>query len=283
MAFLSAYYVNFPVKSKPSLPAALVQYAARELTTRAESIKVSRQKVHEISTAPLPLSEWKLAYPNSQIEQTHVCDEPAPEINWMQRLKKNMSASVPSQISWSELSAADYAPSQMALVFAPMVLDVSDDVLATMAVMPKWFSADGVLLFATLANGSLPELVNAQPEWLDLFTHWHNIMDVGARLQALNFGLPVLDVETLTLSYSEFDTLWQDLIAFLPALQSKSNEETQVWRDKAHGLFNQGLRHISLEVLYGQVWQPTVKATKTEHTVSFESLTDQLTKRHYPS
>ena len=143
--FLSAYYVNFPVKSKPSLPAALVQYAARELMTRAESIKVSRQKVHEISTAPLPLSEWKLVCPNSQVEQTHVCDEPAPEMNWMQRLKTSMSARAPKPVSWSEFCAADYAPSQTALVFAPMVLDVSDDVLAIMAVMPKWFSADGVL------------------------------------------------------------------------------------------------------------------------------------------
>lgn len=275
--------MNFSTKSKPSLPTSLVQYAARGLIVRSESIKVNRQKLHEISTAPLSLSDWKAVYPDAQVTQTYLTDEPAPEVGWLQRLKKTMSGAAPQSVNWSMFSAADYVVHQAALVFAPMVLDLSDDVLAAMALMPRWFAKEGVLLFATLANGSLPELVNAQPEWLSLLGHWYNIMDAGARLQALNFGLPVLDVETITLSYRDFTTLWHDLLTFLPLLQSMSEAEKQVWQDKAHDLFKQGVRQLSLEILYGQVWQPTVKTAKTEHTVSLESLTNQLTKRHYPS
>ncbi|MBS1173923.1 MAG: hypothetical protein H6R05_54 [Burkholderiaceae bacterium] len=257
--------------SRTRLPDTLVHHVARELLQRAQMIKLPLLRVREISPAPLPVAELKHLYPKMQIEQWRMA-EAKPAQNLWQKLNPF------GQIQTHTWDA--FAPTADAqLVIAPFVLDglYAQDVLTRLDQLPQWFAPDGVLLFAMLGAGALPELVNRDTDWLAHLKHLPNIMDTGARLQALRFGLPVLDVETVRLGYSDAETLWGDVLNLSPSLRALDASEQPQWRDKIHTEFAQGLRELSLEIIFGQVWQPSAPVQDDGvRTVSLESLTNSL-------
>ncbi|TDR32577.1 hypothetical protein [Hydromonas duriensis] len=265
--------------NSPNIPAALVHYVAQGLIERSVSIKILPTLMREISPAPLPKTYFVQAGLTATCAQWQLSDRANTSLPLLERLKSTVGIGFTRQ-TWAQLSTGAAHQPAAQLVFAPLVLDAAEDVLQALACLPAWFADDGVLLFATLAAGGLPELVNAQPEWLELLGHWPSIMDAGARLQDLRFGLPVLDVEAVPLSYSDFNTTWHDVTAFVPALRHMDTASAEPWKERLRHLFDNGLRDLSLQVLYGQVWQPTApKSERTEHTVSLESLTAQLEHR----
>lgn len=259
------------------LPTDLVQHVARQLLERSRDIKLLPKLIREISLAPLPVADFKAQHLIAPLSQWRLDGlQNTASASLFQRLKTALGQQLDAK-SFSQLTTKSPHTPAADLVFAPLVLDVSDDILAQFEYLPNWFASDGVLLFATLSAGGLPELVNAQPEWLELLQHWPNIMDAGARLQALRFSLPVLDVETTPLEYADFETLWQDVCALLPILATMAANEQNIWRDKLAQLFTNGLRTITLQIMYGQVWQVTApKDKRTEHTISLDSLVAQL-------
>jgi hypothetical protein len=255
------------------LPAPLVQHVARSLIERALNLKFSPSLMRELSSAPLPAADFSAIGLTAPLTQTAL--GAASERSVWQRL--NPFARTAPALAWADLLEPSAHQPAAAMVFAPLVLDGAPDVLAALQHIPHWFAADGVLFFAILGAGGLPELVNQQVEWLELLGHWPNIMDAGARLQELRFGLPVLDVETVDLTYVDFDVLWADVKCFLPKLNDFSPIEQLEWRAKLHQLFEQGLRDISLQVIYAQVWQVQAPRHASDvHTISLESLTAQL-------
>ena len=257
--------------SRTRLPDALVHHVARELLQRAQRIKLPLQRVREISSAPLPAVELKRIYPKARIEQWQLVEaKPAPNL-WQ---KLNPLRQIQTH-AWDAFTPSANAQ----LVLAPFVLDGWDaeNILTRFEQLPQWFASDGVLLFAILGAGALPELINRDPDWLAHIKHLPNIMDTGARLQALRFGLPVLDVETIRLGYSDVEILWNDVLHMSPSLRALDALEQQQWREKIHAEFVQGLRELSLEIIFGQVWQPTTPTQDSGvRTVSLESLTNSL-------
>lgn len=269
------------------IPDNLVHYAARDLLRRAEVIQSPLTRVREISPAPLPSDDLRAAYPNATVEQWCVGDvAPITEHKSLwKKLNPFASNTTPLRIApaqWdTQLTQAQ--PAQRLL--APFVLDTiaAGDTLAALAQLPSWFAPDGVLLFATLGAGSLPELVNRNADWLAQVQHLPTIMAMGRRLQDLRFGLPVLDVETVRLGYDDAETLWQDVLHFCPSLPTLSDAERSHWRVQTQTAFDEGVRQLSLEIIYGQVWQPAAvvknSANDGVRTVSLESLTASLNKR----
>ena len=260
-----------PVRTQ--LPENLVHHVARELLHRAQVIKLPLRNLREISPAPLPVTELKTAYPKMQVEQWQMVETKAAQNLWQ---KLNPFAHIQTQ-SWDGFTPTADAQ----LVIAPFILDglYAQDVLTNLEQLPHWFAPDGVLLFAMLGAGALPELVNRDSDWLAHLKHLPNIMDTGARLQALRFGLPVLDVETVRLGYSDADTLWTDVLGISPSLRALDEPSQNTWREKTHTEFAQGVHELSLEIIYGQVWQPRTPNTQRDdgvRTVSLESLTHSL-------
>ncbi len=266
------------------IPDNLVHYAARDLLRRAEVITTPLSCVREISPAPLPADELRRAYPNAAIEQWHL-SESAPQVakkSWLHKLNPFASNDTLSRIDPAQLNAQLTNAQPAQLVLAPFVLDTlsAADTLAALAQLPSWFAPEGVLLFATLGAGSMPELVNRNADWLTQVQHLPTIMAMGRRLQDLRFGLPVLDVETVRLGYDDAATLWHDVLQLSPNLQAQSDAEREPWRAQAQAAFEDGVRQLSLEIIYGQVWQPTTaQADDGVRTVSLESLTASLKNR----
>lgn len=256
-------------------PDNLVQHTARELLARATLIKLLLMRVREISCAPLPIEDLRAGFgAQSKIVfeqwQMGAADSAPrrknPNVPLWQKLNPFAASTHElTTLSWMQweqqqaILAQEQNPHLAAqLVLAPLVLDGWDaaQVLDKLNAMPAWFAADGVLLFAVLGAGSCPELVNREPAWLTHFTHLPDIMAMGQRLQTLRFGLPVLDTETVRLGYDRADILWADLCQLSPSLRCLPSAEQTPWRVHVDEAFTDGLRELSLSIIYGQVWQP---------------------------
>ncbi len=274
--------MNTTFNTPSQLPDTLVQYVARDLLRRASIVTAPMAQVREISAAPLPLSELRAQYGKTPIEQWRMvnhgrANKPSP---W-RKLNPFAANDAPQEVAWAEWSTQIKSARPAPMVLAPLVLDgLTDDVLNQLAELSQWFAADGVLLFATLGAGAWPELVNRDEAWLAFVQHLPTIMDMGRQLQDLRFGLPVLDVETVRLGYTDADTLWQDMCNTSPRLRALTADEQAYWRAQMESAFADGLRELSLEVIYGQVWQPTAALPDNGiRTVSLESLTASLKNR----
>ena len=273
------------------LPDNLVQYVARDLLRRATIITAPMARVREISAAPLPLNELRAQYGKTPIEQWRMVNHVrANQPSLWRKLNLFALNDAPQEVVWADGATQLKKMPPASMVLAPLVLDglasgltddgAAGDVLTRLAELPQWFAPDGVLLFATLGAGAWPELVNRDEAWLTFVQHLPTIMDMGRRLQDLRFGLPVLDVETVRLGYADADTLWQDMCGISPRLRALPADEQAPWRVRLAAAFASGLRELSLEVIYGQVWQPTVASEDNGvRVVSLESLTASLNKR----
>lgn len=291
---IAADNLSKPLPFHAKIPDTLVHYVAHELWARSDIITTPVTLVRELSPAPLPLEVYRQSYAGD-VEQWHMGGglHPQDEVDgvskavgmgWFGQIRsrwRNQSSDEarlkPLVKSW--LSDEPILPAQR--VLAPFLVDGWDasQMLEQLARLPAWFAQDGVLLFAMLGAGAVPELINRDSSWLAHVQHLPSIMDTGARLQALRFGLPVLDVETVQLGYSEPETMWQDLYGLSPTLHQLTLEEQAQWRTRLVQAFSEGVQILSFEVIFGQVWQPVLhKQDSGVRTVSLESLTRSLLK-----
>ena len=270
--------------SQIRLPDNLVQYVTRDLLRRAEIIQLVPDAVREIAPALLPQHELQAAYPDAALQQWLLTTEakPAEKKSILQKLNPFASNQTVLYVMAEIFSAQNQQANPAKLVLASFALDVlsAGQSMEWLEHMPAWFAADGVLLFATLGAGALPELINQDEQWLTHVSHLPSIMNMGRRLQDLRFGLPVLDVETVRLGYEAPEVMWQDVLGISPSLQNLTESEQNHWRERLYQTFENGLRQLSLEVMYGQVWQPTAEPIASGvQTISLESLTASLKNR----
>lgn len=281
--------MNTTFTTPSQLPDTLVQYVARDLLRRAEIIKLPVTRVREISSAPLPAPQIQAQYPKAKLEQWRMSVHAVSQKQTLLRKLNPFATALPIELGWSDWAEHIANAPAASLVFAPFVLDglcraqigTTVDVLAQLEQLSTWFAADGVLLFATLGAGTVPQLVNRDPDWLTHFQHLPTIMNLGRCLQDLRFGLPVLDVETVRMGYDDAQTMWQDVCLFSPSLNALPELAQREWRHRVDDAFAHGVRELSLEVIYAQVWQPSAAPAGDDgvRTVSLESLTASLKNR----
>jgi len=99
------------------------------------------------------------------------------------------------------------------LVFSNLMLHHCPDPTATLSEARRVLSDRGLLMFTTFGSASFIELGRA---WAtaDPFTHiapFFDLQDLGTLLTSSGFTEPVLDRQTLTVTYDELPRLMQDL------------------------------------------------------------------------
>jgi len=155
------------------------------------------------------------------------------------------------------------------LVFSNLTLQWCQDLDSAFAEMRRVLRPGGLLLFSSLGPDTLKEL---RASWAaaDGRTHVNAFMDmhdVGDALLRARFAEPVMDMETLTLTYADARGLMRDL---------KTLGAHNVTAGRAHGLTGKGRLNAMLaayeclrrdgvlpatyEVVYGHAWVP-VSAT----------------------
>lgn len=192
------------------------------------------------------------AYPKAR--RIAVEDEPAPAPSappwWSPRRLRQ--AQIPAS------AAAALAPGAADMVWANMMLHWVDDPLLEMRRWAGALAVDGVLFFSTLGPGSLASLrsLYGGQGWPAPFAPFVDMHDLGDMLVQAGFADPVMDQETITLT-------WADPSALLAELRSLGRNvgparhrglRTPRWRDRLLRLLQTAAPErpkLAFEIVYG--------------------------------
>jgi malonyl-CoA O-methyltransferase len=187
----------------------LHEEAARRMGERLAWIKRQPEQVLDWSGAAGPCREvLAAAYPKTQLLQVVEAGEApeAPDASWWRRWTR--AGSAPRRVAAGAVphAAAALVWSNMRLHFAPYPVPL----------LRAWRSAlapDGFLMFSTLGPGSLGPLreLYEMLGWGPAHAPFVDMHDLGDMLVETGFAEPVMDQETLTLSYASPEALLSEL------------------------------------------------------------------------
>ncbi|MEZ7834785.1 MAG: biotin synthase [Burkholderiaceae bacterium] len=198
------------------------------------------------------------------------------------------------QAAWTKLRGSDVqwqaTDQPLDMVWANMVLHLQAQPLMLLQQWLGMLRVNGMLMFSALGPDTLRELrhVYAQMGWAQpthLFTDMH---DWGDMLVQCGFAEPVMDMETLTITYTSLDKLVADLrecgrnlsVARTPHCKGRGWNAQLLAALHAHlPRDDQGNFTLSIEIIYGHALRPEPKAKMFPQThVSLEDMQHMLRK-----
>jgi malonyl-CoA O-methyltransferase len=156
------------------------------------------------------------------------------------------------------------------MLWANQSLHLQADPMATLQKWKQALSAQGYVLFSSLGPDTLKELraVYARKGWPDAMHAYTDMHDWGDMLVEAGFAEPVMDMETLTLTYASAERLIADLRDYggnAARLRFQGLRGKQ-WRahliDAIEGdvpRTHDGQLQVTVEVIYGHAIKPELK------------------------
>ncbi len=168
------------------------------------------------------------------------------------------------QLVCAEASALPLRSGSIALVWSNQMLQWLDDAGPSLREIQRVLEVGGLLMFSTLGPDTLKELRQAFAR--DPVPHVHrfdDMHDVGDLLVACGFADPVMDMETITLTYADLNALVGDLrrtgAANRAAQRRRGLTGRALWqgvREAYEQLRRDGRLPATFEVIYGHAWKP---------------------------
>jgi malonyl-CoA O-methyltransferase len=182
----------------------------------------------------------------------------------------------------SEVRRDEPAPASAQLLWSNMMLHAEPDPPALFARWQRLLEVDGFLMFSCLGPGSLRELreLYRRLGWPPPAPEFVDMHDLGDMLVHSGFADPVMDQETLTLTWDGP----QALLAELRSLGGNASPmrwrglRTPRWRERLHAELNalagtDGRLRLSFEIVYGHAFKAAPRAQPTDRTtVSLEDM-----------
>lgn len=188
-----------------------------------------------------------------------------PQPTWAQRALHRLS---PSAAEVTHLICADmerlpFLPSSMNLVWSNLAMQWAHDLEATLRGFHQVLAPDGLLIFATFGPDTLKELREAFTAIDDAphVNRFIDLHDIGDMLIYAGFSSPVMEMEMLTLTYSDLKTLMRDLKG-IGAHNAASTRRRGLLGKTAWSRLEQayetqrvdGRLPATFEVIYGHAW-----------------------------
>jgi malonyl-CoA O-methyltransferase len=282
------------------LPVLAAEVAAR-MDERLDLVKIGPRRLLDAGCGTgSGISSLRTRYPASRII---ALDDVTAELvqartlaagaGWFARLSTMLGARknrAPLTVAGA-LHRLPLAAASVDLVWSNLALHRYVDALAVFQEMHRVLTGEGLLMFSTLGPDTLKELrqgfAKADPGW----PHVHDFVDMhdlGDMLVASGFSAPVMDMETITLTYDDVMKLAADLQALGAgnALQSRRRglSGRGMWtRLRAAGAAQHfaGRLPASFEIVYGHAWKPQSRtpAGDTPQIVKFHPSADLLGTR----
>lgn len=142
-----------------------------------------------------------------------------------------------------DLDYLPFAEDVFDLVFSNLFLYFYNDLNLILPQIQKILRPNGLFLFSTFGPDTLKELRSILPSQLDY--HFIDMHDIGDQLLQAGFSDPVMEMEHITLTYSQKEKLWQDL----QSLGYFGFDLSQVINKTA----------VTFEIIYGHAWIPDFK------------------------
>jgi len=154
------------------------------------------------------------------------------------------------------------ASKSAALWWSNLMLHWLDDPLPALAEAHRVLEIGGLLMFSTLGPDSLRELRAA---FADGYVHTQRFIDMhdfGDMLIGCGFADPVMDMEVITLTYDDLDSLFADLRAAGSSCAMKARRHglagRQGWqaaRTAYEAMRRDGRLPATFEIIYGHAWK----------------------------
>lgn len=185
-----------------------------------------------------------------------------------------------------------FADESFDLILSNLMLPWVNDVPKCLYMAGKALKKDGLFLASTLGSGSFLELKEAfhatgasTPHTLPL----PDLSSVGGALQSVGFALPVVDRDTITITYPNFEAIYADAKALgainlnphrTKGLTTKTVFEKMEAYYKANFAQEDGSLPLTLEIIYLHGWRPHFSQQKPAARGSATvSLTEALGKK----
>jgi malonyl-CoA O-methyltransferase len=176
----------------------------------------------------------------------------------------------------ADLATTGLAPESLDLVWSNMALHWHPEPHAVLAEWRRILRVNGLVMFSCLGPGTLRELRDAltvaecrtaTPSFVDMH-------DFGDLLIESGFADPVMDQETLTLTYRDPQRLLADVHALggNPTATRRGGLVGRAWRDRLCNALEaqrnaDGLITLTIELAYGHAWR-----TASRHVATGETL-----------
>jgi malonyl-CoA O-methyltransferase len=209
-------------------------------------------------------------------------------------------AATPAWRRWLGLGAAGpraiaqsaVPPAQAQLVWSNMSLHWAQDAPTLMREWQRALVIDGFLMFATLGPGTLVTLRDLYRAhgWGTPYAPWTDMHDLGDMLVEAGFADPVMDQETLRLTWSSPQAALDELRTLGTNTDAVrfAGLRTPRWRDRllaalgAH-VDGQGRVVLEFEIVYGHAFKPVPRAKLSEHTqVGLDDMKAMLSRGRQP-
>jgi malonyl-CoA O-methyltransferase len=195
-----------------------------------------------------------------------------PRTGWLARLAGRREP----QGVCADIARIPLAARSCALVWSNMALHWAADPQGAIAEFHRVLDLDGLLMFSTLGPDTLKELRAAFPGTPGR-PHVHRFVDMhdlGDMLVAAGFAAPVMDTETITLTYATVEAMVADLRATGQACALAGRARGLLapagWaraREALQRSFRDGRLPATIEVVYGHAWKPAPRRTSDGHAI----------------
>ncbi|MDR0564301.1 MAG: methyltransferase domain-containing protein [Azoarcus sp.] len=281
----------------------LAREIARRMDERLDLIRIAPRRILDLGCGTGDdLARLGERYPNAERIGIDIAppflaralNRLAPRQNRLWRLFRKKSP--PIQLASADALRLPLAEASVSLIWANLTLPFVDNPLRLFQEMHRVIQTDGLVMFTTFGPDTLRELREILPthtgERVHRFTDMH---DLGDTLIAAGFANPVLDMEIMTLTYSNPNKLFADLrsnaannasLARPRGLTGRKAWETALARFEQTRLEN--ALPITVELIQGHAWKPAPQQkpheTPTEHTpIWYASKNETHTKPVTPS
>jgi len=155
-----------------------------------------------------------------------------------------------------------------AIVWSNLLLHWLDDPIPALAEAHRVLEVGGLLMFSTLGPDTLKELRMAFTDGYAHTQRFTDMHDLGDMLVGCGFADPVMDMEVITLTYDDLDTMFAELRAAGSSCAMKARRHGLTGRQSwAAGLAayealrQDGKLPATFEVIYGHAWKAAPKQT----------------------
>jgi malonyl-CoA O-methyltransferase len=190
-------------------------------------------------------------------------------VPWLRRVLPGLSHRTP-QLVCADAEHLPLRTASIGLVWSNEMLHGFDDPLPTLREVQRVLEVGGLFMFSSLGPDTLMELRRAFAA-VDAAAHVHGFIDMhdlGDMLMASGFAEPVMDMETITLTYDDLPALTRDLrhsgAANVVAGRRRGLTGRGVWQGVRAGyeaLRRDGRLPATFEVVYGHAWKAQPKTT----------------------
>ena len=205
-------------------------------------------------------------YPASQLIVVDIAlamlSQARPNTTWWQRL-------LPLQqhiyYVCADIEQMPVKSDSVGMVWSNLALQWCNDLDRTFAEMHRILRTDGLLMFSTFGPDTLKELRQSFAQ-VDTYSHVNRFIDmhdIGDLLVHNGFATPVMDMEYITLTYSNVISVMHDLKAIGAHNALLGRQQGLMGKNKWHKAISEyeklrrdGKLPATFEVVYGHAWKP---------------------------